>query len=409
MNPEIESQVRAQYERYPYPAREPAEDARLITDVRSPLASFPHLRDLGFGGRLPDRPLRILVAGGGTGDATLQLAWQLRRHEPGGEIVHVDLSEAAIAIAAHRIERMGLRHVTMRQGSLVDLDPADIGHFDIINCSGVLHHLPDPWAGVRALRGVLAEDGVMGIMVYGRYGRHGLYAAQELLQRVAGSYPTPEQVKIAQHVLARLPEHHPLTTNRRVGYAANLPVEELVDRFLHPCDRAFSVPEVVEWMGDTDMRVIDFVPALRYATVHLDDPVVASRLSEGSRFDRYALAELASFQMDRHTFLAVRDDNPVTPTALGPDVVASLRGGPGFARQLQAEGAFGFAIDGQPLQIPLSPTPLRVAVLESLDGRRPLGALAAGFEVDWATFAAELADVFAPLRDSGLLTLRLAS
>ena len=33
--------------------------------------------------------------------------------------------------------------------------------FDLIVCTGVLHHLADPDAGLRALRSVLKPDGVM--------------------------------------------------------------------------------------------------------------------------------------------------------------------------------------------------------------------------------------------------------
>ena len=50
--------------------------------------------------------------------------------------------------------------------------------FDLVVCTGVLHHLPDPDDGLRALRDVLRPGGAMRLMVYARYGRAGIYMMQ---------------------------------------------------------------------------------------------------------------------------------------------------------------------------------------------------------------------------------------
>ena len=77
MNEDIRSAaVHAQYESYPYPARDPADEAkRLITGSPSHLLEISHYL---HGGALDlSKPFRALVAGGGTGDATIMLAQQL--------------------------------------------------------------------------------------------------------------------------------------------------------------------------------------------------------------------------------------------------------------------------------------------------------------------------------------------
>ena len=38
--------------------------------------------------------------------------------------------------------------------------------FNKIVCTGVIHHLPDPEIGLRALRSVLKPEGAVHIMVY---------------------------------------------------------------------------------------------------------------------------------------------------------------------------------------------------------------------------------------------------
>jgi len=44
---------------------------------------------------------------------------------------------------------------------------AELGEtFEHVVSTGVLHHLPDPDAGLRALHGVLAPNGALHLMVY---------------------------------------------------------------------------------------------------------------------------------------------------------------------------------------------------------------------------------------------------
>src|SRR5436190_23904861 len=84
-------EVRAQYEALPYPPRDPREEAlRLITGTPSHALEVTHSL---FFGRLDFvRPLRALVAGGGTGYACVLLAPQLVDGRCHGEVVYLDLS-----------------------------------------------------------------------------------------------------------------------------------------------------------------------------------------------------------------------------------------------------------------------------------------------------------------------------
>ena len=50
--------------------------------------------------------------------------------------------------------------------------------FDLILCTGVLHHLPNPDAGLKALADVLEPSGSMGIMLYGKAARTGVYQSR---------------------------------------------------------------------------------------------------------------------------------------------------------------------------------------------------------------------------------------
>jgi 2-polyprenyl-3-methyl-5-hydroxy-6-metoxy-1,4-benzoquinol methylase len=51
-------------------------------------------------------------------------------------------------------------------------------------CTGVLHHLPDPDKGLRALHDVLMPESAMHLMVYASYSRAGVYLLQDYCRRL---------------------------------------------------------------------------------------------------------------------------------------------------------------------------------------------------------------------------------
>ena len=85
----------------------------------------------------------------------------------------------------------------------------DLGRtFDHVVCTGVLHHLPDPDDGLRALRHVLRPRGAMHLMVYALYGRTGIYMMQEYC-RLLGVTGSGADLRDLGELLHKLPASHP--------------------------------------------------------------------------------------------------------------------------------------------------------------------------------------------------------
>src|ERR1700729_3320990 len=107
MTDHTDLQLAAQYEAYPYPHRDPRDEAKRLI-VGSP----GHLREIDhwiFGATRPVTvPLRALVAGGGSGDATIMLAQQMARIGRPGTVTWLDRSSAALKIAQGRATVRGL-------------------------------------------------------------------------------------------------------------------------------------------------------------------------------------------------------------------------------------------------------------------------------------------------------------
>ena len=110
--------VRSQYEALPYPARNPQDDHQRL--VRTWLEDLPMVNHYGFAGKQSfGHRFRALVAGGGTGDATIFLAEQLRHTD--AQIVHLDMSQAAMTIARERARIRGLANIRWVHDSLLNL------------------------------------------------------------------------------------------------------------------------------------------------------------------------------------------------------------------------------------------------------------------------------------------------
>src|SRR5262245_49806885 len=201
MTDATDARLASQYEAFPYPRRDPRDEAKRLI-VGSP----GHLREIDywlFGARRPaSQPLRALIAGGGTGDATIMLAQHMARAGRAGGVTWLDRSAASLKIAQARAAARGLTNIVWEQRSLLDLPGSGLGPFDYIDCCGVLHHLPEPAEGLRALLSMLAPDGGMGLMVYAPHGRTGVYMLQDALRLLAPADEAPTvRLDVAKRVM----------------------------------------------------------------------------------------------------------------------------------------------------------------------------------------------------------------
>ncbi|MGD1878125.1 MAG: class I SAM-dependent methyltransferase [Kiloniellaceae bacterium] len=411
----MSDQVRDQYEAYPYPSRDPADEARrLVVGSPSNLLEVNHYL---FAGRRDfARPFRALVAGGGTGDAAIMLAQQLAdaAKEGGavGEVVYLDLSTTSRAIAESRAAARGLTNIRFVNGSLLEVAGLGLGRFDYIDCCGVLHHLSDPAAGLAALNTVLAEDGGMGIMVYGTYGRSGVYPLQAALRRLVGSRPLSEQVGFARRLLGNLPATNLFARNPVLRDHAGSDAE-LVDLLLHSQDRAYTVPEIAALVAGCGLHLISFIEPLRYdPATYLKDPVLLRHLAGLAPLERAALAEQLAGNLKTHVFyLSKRLATETLAWPDRPEAIPVLRvlDGAKLAKAVQRDLMLKGEFDGLALKFPLPR--LAPAVLPWIDGRTSLGEIQTALHnldprQDWDHFKAQFDQLYQVLGGLNHLLVR---
>ena len=362
----------AQYEAYPYPARDPRDEKkRLITGSPSRLAEIDHYL---FQGRLDlGRPFRALIAGGGTGDAIVMLAQQLKdAGAEQAEVVYLDLSRASRAIAEERIATRGLTNVRFETGSLLELEGLGLGSFDYIDCCGVLHHLKDPDAGLAALAAALQPEGGLGVMVYAPFGRSGVYELQDALRCLGQGMALPERVSLTKRLLTGLPETNRLKRNPFLRDHRRSDAE-LVDLLLHARDRAYSVPAFLALVEGAGLHLASFIEPLRYEPAGLTaDAELRRRFSTLDAATRATLAEQLAGNHSRHIAYLSRRAHSVARIE-GPESVPVLIELEADAlaktvlKDLTVKGDF----DGLPFRLPLPR--LAPLILRQIDGRRSLG------------------------------------
>jgi SAM-dependent methyltransferase len=297
----ISQEVSAFYEHHPYPPpvddlerhRQGWDDDRRRAEV--------HLF-------WPDQPYRddrnILVAGCGTSQAArYALRW------PRAKVTGIDVSATSIEQTELLKRKYGLDNLEVVQ--LPVERAAELGRsFDYVVCTGVLHHLSDPDKGLRALHDVLEPDGAMHLMVYAPYGRAGVYLLQDYCRRL-GIGTSSQEIKDLAASLKALPPDHPLIPLLR--NAPDLRTEgALADALLHPQDRAYSVPQLFNFLAAGGFS---FGRWLRQAAYLPQCGVLASSphqplLTRLPMPEQYAAVELFRGSMVRHSVVAYRNDRP---------------------------------------------------------------------------------------------------
>ena len=375
MTDSTDSQLAAQYEEYPYPRRDPRDEAKRLI-VGSP----GHLREIDhwiFGASRPaSQPLRALIAGGGTGDATMMLAQQMTRTNRPGSVTWLDRSTASLKLAQERAAVRKLTNIVWEQRSLLDLPQAGLGPFDYIDCCGVLHHLPDPAEGLRALVSVLAPGGGLGLMVYAPHGRTGIYMIQDALRLLAPSdQPPAARLDVARRVMRQLPETAWLRQNRFVDDHINGGDAGLYDLLLNPRDVAFSVPALHAMLADAGLEVACWMEPMRYDPIPLlPDPRLRARAEALDPLGRAALAEALAGNMSVHIVYCVRaGEAPARADPFAPTAVPIAREMPTdeLAKHIAPDGTLTMVFDN--LRIPLPLPPLAGAILRLVDGQRTVG------------------------------------
>ena len=299
------------YEKYPYPA--PVEDLSGYIAVWSSTARRRSEYHLLFPDQAFREDLDILVAGCGTSQAARHaVRW------PSASVLGIDVSEASLRHTDELKRRHGLSNLETLKLAIEDVGQLD-REFELIICTGVIHHLRSPEAALRSLRHCLRPDGALQLMVYAHHGRVGVSMMQEYI-RILGIDVAETEIRDLAETLKEIPLDHPMSPLLRSS-ADFRSIGGIADVLMNPRDCDYTVPEFLELLDVCDLEFGRWVRQAPYRpqcgafkqTPH------GERLTALAEPEQFAALELLRGSMVRHSAIAYRRQPRFSPNLMWDD------------------------------------------------------------------------------------------
>ncbi len=244
VNDQTSKQVRMQYEESPYP-RWLRVDSKLRGKTNATLRSiFPEIE------YICGEPPQVLVAGCGTGRQVCDVAW----HYADAEILAVDLSLTSLAYAKRMTGVYGHENVEFQQADLLELDGL-ARQFDVIECSGVLHHLKEPLRGWKVLADRLRPGGFMRCGLYSERARASVRAARALIDEL-GLPATLEGIRAGRRAIQRAGADHAAFV--LTGWPDFCSASTCRDLIFHVQETSFTPKQIAEALNKLGLEFLGF-------------------------------------------------------------------------------------------------------------------------------------------------------
>ncbi len=181
----VSKAVQAQYEENPYP-RWQALTRGVVQNIEQRVQRWcsGYVAPPELGG-----PLRVLIAGCGTGMDAVDTALHLNK----ARVTAIDLSRASLAYAMRKAGEYGLENLQFRHEDILEFEGGDEPYHVIIS-NGVLHHMQDPAAGLARLVALLTPLGLIKLALYSQLARAPLMEAGERI-RASGFTPRESDIR----------------------------------------------------------------------------------------------------------------------------------------------------------------------------------------------------------------------
>ncbi len=223
--------VQAQYEKNPYPRW------RSMTIAKN-RPSETQFRGKEF--------KSILVAGCGTGSYLFELI----NMYPNAKFTALDFSRSSLAYAVRKSRELGIKNVKFFHADLLELTEHN-KQYDLISCTGVLHHLKNPIKGWKTLKKLLKPGGYMNIGLYRHTARNDVRTARKWIQDNNYGVTDIEIKKFREHV-KQLPASDTLSNIMSIADFYSL--SECRDLTFHVQEHQYTVQRIKDELEELDLR-----------------------------------------------------------------------------------------------------------------------------------------------------------
>jgi 2-polyprenyl-3-methyl-5-hydroxy-6-metoxy-1,4-benzoquinol methylase len=248
----VSLKVQDQYEENPYPRWKDIGFNTASSYQQALLKNFPQLNLSHWQGK---QKLNVLVAGCGTGRQAIRLASYFNDLN----VVAIDLSGRSLAYAQQQAVKYKVTNIQFIQADILEFSnfPA---LFDVIECSGVLHHMEDPELGLQSLQQLLSPTGVMKIALYSEKARQKIIAFRQLIELSTQK----SQQKLDQRLLrqALLMNQIPGDWNEIISSPDFYSMSNCRDLIFHEQEHQFTPDKIASLLGDNQLDFIGMLPTM---------------------------------------------------------------------------------------------------------------------------------------------------
>jgi SAM-dependent methyltransferase/tetratricopeptide (TPR) repeat protein len=276
INDNISTKVTKQYEEHPYP-KWVNLSLPLRTSSVSEIAEALNLR-------IRDKNiyklgcLQILIAGCGTGQHAISTAARFKDCK----VLAIDLSLRSLTYAKRKTEELGLGNIEYMKADILDLGKLD-REFDIIESSGVLHHMENPLAGWKRITKSLKQGGLMKVGLYSELGRTNIVKMHKEIEQQNIGATASGMKSFRSQVVDSAQAHHKAILSSPDFYS----LSALRDLLFHVQEHRFTLPKIENYLDEFGLDFCGF--ELDSITRHIE-------IKNGNVNDVYDLERWNSFE-----------------------------------------------------------------------------------------------------------------
>lgn len=244
--------IAGNYEKYPYPRWLDWEMPK-IGGRKAKLSRFFDMRELEF----LNKPFDVLVAGCGTGSKAIEYAIGYGND---AQVLGIDISRASLAYATRMARLYNVSNVKFVQMDLLDISKLD-RKFDIVECTGVLHHMQEPAEGGKALVSGTKENGIVHISLYSELARRSIVKLRHQYNLLATM--SDDEIREQRHRMM-------LESQDVIDHELSLrwdffDLHRCKDLLFHPLEHRFTLPMVEQLLEELgiEFRGLERPPLLR--------------------------------------------------------------------------------------------------------------------------------------------------
>ena len=194
----------------------------------------------------------IIEVGSGTSQLSIALA-----SGTNNKIVAFDPTLESLRLGLDFAEKNKIDNVTFVNGDLFS-DSFIPGYFDIVWCSGVLHHTESAKEGFKLIANWARPDGYIIIGLYNLYGRLRTVFRQFLFRLLGKGELARAIVSFLDPILRK-----DISKQKKLAW--------FQDQYEHPVESLHTLDEVLDWFDENNVEFISSIPSCDMNAVDYED------------------------------------------------------------------------------------------------------------------------------------------